>query len=136
MPVDKEAELARVTNLRGFRYGLHDFLAEVDPGFLKAVNDIVETQYINTLILDRKTKEISIIVACISQVDMASHLQIHMHAAVQAGATAEEILAVINLVGEWIGHVARIRALEAWRIYFRPDLPPIDRVIELRDTAK
>ena len=74
--------------------------------------------------------------ACISQVDTASHLQIHMHAAVQAGATGEEILAVINLVGDWIGHVARIRALEAWRIYFRPDLPTIDRVIELRDTAK
>ena len=102
MPVDKEAELARVTNLRGFRYGLHDFLAEVDPDFLKAVNDTVETQYINTQILDRKTKEISIIVACISQVDMASHLQLHMHAAVQAGATAEEILARINLVGDWI----------------------------------
>ena len=68
--------------------------------------------------------------------DTASHLQIHMHAAVQAGATGEEILVVINLVGDWIGHVARIRALEAWRIYFRPDLPTIDRVIELRDTAK
>ena len=41
MPVDKEAELARVTNLRGFRYGLRDFLAEVDSDFLKAVNDTV-----------------------------------------------------------------------------------------------
>ena len=61
MPVDKEAELSRVTNLRGFRYGLHDFLAEVDPDFLKAVNDTVETQYINTQTLDRKTKENAII---------------------------------------------------------------------------
>ena len=136
MPVDKEAELSRVTNLRGFRYGLHDFLAEVDPDFLKAVNDTVETQYINTQTLDRKTKEIAIIVACISQVDLASHLQIPLHAAEQAGATGEEILSVINLVGDWIGHVARIRALEAWRIYFRPDLPTIDRVIELRDSEK
>ncbi|NQW22347.1 MAG: carboxymuconolactone decarboxylase family protein [SAR202 cluster bacterium] len=136
MPVDKEEELKRVTDLRGFRYGLHDFLAEVDPDFLKAVNDTVESQYINTQILDRKTKELAIIVACISQVDMASHLQIHMHAAVQAGATGAEILSIINLVGDWIGHVARIRALEAWRIYFRPDLPTIDRVIELRETAK
>jgi len=88
MPVGKEAELARVPNLRGFRYGLHDFLAEVDPDFLKAVNDNVETQYINSQVLDRKTKELAIIVACISEVDMASHLQIHLHAAVQAGATA------------------------------------------------
>ena len=134
MPVDKEEELARVTNLRGFRYGLHDFLAEVAPDFLKAVNDNVETQYINSQVLDRKTKELAILVACISQVDMASHLQIHFHAAIQAGATAKEILSIINLVGDWIGHVARIRALEAWRIYFRPDLPTIDRVIELRPT--
>ena len=44
--------------------------------------------------------------------------------------------ASVNLVGDWIGHVARIRALEAWRIYFRPDLPTIDRVIELRDSEK
>ena len=134
MPVGKEAELARVPNLRGIRYGLHDFLAEVDPDFLKAVNDNVETQYINSQVLDRKTKELAIIVACISEVDMASHLQIHLHAAVQAGATAKEILSIINLVGDWIGHVARIRALEAWRIFFRPDLPTIDRVIELRPT--
>ena len=88
-----------------------------------------------TILVKNKTKEIAIIVACISQVDLASHLQIHLHAAVQAGATGEEILSVINLVGDWIGHVARIRALEAWRIYFRPDLPTIDRVIELRDTT-
>ena len=47
MPVDKEAELARVTDLRGFRYGLHDFLAEVDPDFLKAVNDTVESPRIS-----------------------------------------------------------------------------------------
>lgn len=111
-------------------------MAEVDPDFLKAVNDTVESQYINTQILDRKTKELAIIVACISQVDMASHLQIHMHAAVEAGATAKEILSIINLVGDWIGHVGRIRALEAWRIYFRPDLPTIDRVVELRPTEK
>ena len=134
MPVGKEAELARVPNLRGFRYGLHDFLAEVDPDFLKAVQDNVETQYTNSQVLDRKTKELAIIVACISEVDMASHLQIHLHAAVQAGATAKEILSIVNLVGDWIGHVARIRALEAWRIFFRPDLPTIDRVIEQRPT--
>ena len=50
--------------------------------------------------MDRKTKELAIIVACISEVDMASHLQIHLHAAVQAGATAKEILSIVNLVGD------------------------------------
>jgi hypothetical protein len=34
----KEAELERATRLRGFRYGLHDFLAALDLHALKAVN--------------------------------------------------------------------------------------------------
>ena len=56
MTTPKEAELERVTQLRGFRYGLHDFYAEYDLDALKAVNDHVEATYINTTTLDRKTK--------------------------------------------------------------------------------
>ncbi len=47
MTTDKELELERVTRLRGFRYGLHDFLAELDVNALKAVNDSVEANYLN-----------------------------------------------------------------------------------------
>ena len=39
MAVEKQQELERVTRLRGFRYGLHDFLAEVDLEALKKIND-------------------------------------------------------------------------------------------------
>ena len=35
MAIDKEAELERVTQLRGFRYGLHDFYAELNVETLK-----------------------------------------------------------------------------------------------------
>ena len=35
MASDKERELERTTAARGFRYGLHDFLAEMDVGLLK-----------------------------------------------------------------------------------------------------
>lgn len=132
MPTDKEAELERVTQLRGFRYGLHDFLAELDLDALKAVNDHVERDYINTTILDRKTKELGILVACVASGDLVSHMQIHMHAANKAGASPEEILEVLDLVGGWIGNVAKISGLEAWRATFRPDIPTIDRVVELR----
>ena len=57
MTTGKEAELERTTRLRGFRYGLHDFLAELDLNALKTVNDHVEANYVNESLLDRKTKE-------------------------------------------------------------------------------
>lgn len=132
MPTDKERELERVTKLRGFRYGLHDFLAEVDLDALKKVNDHVEAEYVNRSLLDRKTKELLILATCIAQKDEVPHLQIHMHAAVKAGATEEEIWEAINLIGGWAGSVARAKGLEAWRATFRPELPTIERVVELR----
>jgi alkylhydroperoxidase/carboxymuconolactone decarboxylase family protein YurZ len=132
MSTDKESELERVTRLRGFRYGLHDFLAELDVDALKAVNDQVEANYLNQSLLDRKTKELLIIATCISEGDWVSHIQIHMHAANKAGASPEEIMEAINLIGGWTGSVNRAKGLEAWRATFRPDIPTIDRVVELR----
>lgn len=132
MTTEKEAELERVTRLRGFRYGLHDFLAELDVNALKEVNDHVEATYLNESLLDRKTKELLIMVACVGMGDLVSHLQIHMHAANKAGATPEEIMEVLNLVGGWTGNVHKAVGLEAWRATFRPDIPTIDRVVELR----
>ena len=132
MTTEKEAELERVTRLRGFRYGLHDFLAELDLNALKEVNDHVESTYVNESLLDRKTKELLIMVACVGVGDLVSHLQIHMHAANKAGATPEEIMEVLNLVGGWTGNVHKITGLEAWRATFRPDIPTIDRVVEPR----
>ena len=132
MTTEKEAELERVTRLRGFRYGLHDFLAALDLNALKEVNDHVESTYVNESLLDRKTKELLIMVACVGAGDLVSHLQIHMHAAKEAGATPEEIMEVLNLVGGWTGNVHKMLGLEAWRATFRPDIPTIDRVVELR----
>ena len=132
MTTRKERELERVTRLRGFRYGLHDFLAELDLNALKAVNDHVEATYLKEGLLDRKTKELLIIAACVAQGDLVSHVQIHMHAAHKAGATTEEIMEVLDLIGGWIGSVNKAKGLEAWRATFRPDIPTIDRVVELR----
>ena len=132
MTTEKEAELERVIRLRRFRYGLHDFLAELDLNALKEVNDHVEATYVNESLLDRKTKELLIMVACVGMGDLVSHLQIHMHAANKAGATPEEIMEVLNLVGGWTGNVHKMKGLEAWRATFRPDIPTIDRVVELR----
>src|SRR4051812_26874130 len=134
MPTDDiERELERASKLRGFPYGLHDFLAHVGGAdALKKNNDRVEANYLKEGVLDRKTKELAIIAACVAQKDWVSHIQVHMHAAHKAGASPEEILALVNLISGWVGNVAKMSGLEAWRATFRPDLPTIDRVVELR----
>jgi len=133
MPVDLEQELKRTTELRGFRYGLHDFVAQVKGAdALKKHNDATEANYLKKGTLDRKTKELAIVVACVALKDSAAHLRCHMHAAQNAGATPEEMLELIELVGRWTDSVATINGLEAWRAAFRPDVPTIDRVVELK----
>jgi alkylhydroperoxidase/carboxymuconolactone decarboxylase family protein YurZ len=132
MALDLEQELKRTTALRGFRFGLHDFVAQLNGvEALKKHNDATEANYLKKGLIDRKTKELAIIVACVALKDSAAHLHCHMHAAINAGATPEEIFELIELVGGWTGSVARINGLEAWRAAFRPDLPAIERVVEL-----
>lgn len=133
MSTDMDRELERTTALRGFRYGLHDFVAHVGGAeALKKHNDNTEANYLKEGPIDRKTKELMIVVACVASDDLVSHMQLHMHAAHKAGASPEEIMAVLDLVGGWIGNVAKIKGLEAWRATFRPEIPTIDRVVELR----
>ena len=132
MPTELEKELERTTALRGFRYGLHDFVAAVGGvEALKRHNDNTQANYLKQGLIDRKTKELLIIVACVASGDLVSHIQIHMHAARKAGATPEEIMEALDLVGGWIG-IRRAIGLDAWRATFRPDIPSIDRVVELR----
>ena len=132
MSTDLDRELERTTALRGFRYGLHDFVAALGGvEALKRHNDNTEANYLKEGLVDRKTKELLIIVACVASGDLVSHIQIHMHAANKAGASPEEIMEALNLVGSWIG-IRKAVGLEAWRATFRPDIPTIDRVVELR----
>lgn len=47
MSNDKATEPERITRLQGFRFGLHDFLAELDVEALKKVKDQVEANCLN-----------------------------------------------------------------------------------------
>src|SRR3989442_5650009 len=98
MAPDLERELERTTALRGFRYGLHDFVAAVGGAeALKWHNDNTQATYLKQGLLDRKTKELLIIVACVASGDLVSHIQIHMHAAHKAGATPYAIMEALDL---------------------------------------
>src|SRR5689334_3281501 len=133
MAIDMEQELKRTTALRGFRFGLQDFVAKLKGAdALRKHNDSTQANYLKQGLLDRKTKELAIVTACVALKDSTAHLQCHMHAAKNAGATPEEIMELIELVGGWTGSVAKINGLEAWRATFRPDLPTINRVVELQ----
>src|SRR5262245_16844680 len=133
MAIDKEKELERVTRLSGFRYGTHEFFAEVDLEGLKERNDRVEANHLKGKShLDVKTEELLHVATNIAARAPASHIQVHIHAAHKAGATPEEIMEVVNRAARWVGQVARHNGLEAWRATFRPDIGPIDRIVELR----
>ena len=133
MATDLEQELKRTTALRGFRFGLHDFVAKLKGAdALKKHNDATEANYLKPGLLDRKTKELVIIATCVALKDSTAHMRCHMHAAKNAGVSPEEILETIELIGGWAGNVAKINGLEAWRETFRPDWPSIDRVVELK----
>jgi alkylhydroperoxidase/carboxymuconolactone decarboxylase family protein YurZ len=62
----------------------------------KKHNDATEANYLKKGTLDRKTKELAIVVAYVALKDSAAHLRCHMHAAQNAGATPEEMLELIN----------------------------------------
>ena len=132
---EKQAEIDRVTKISGFRVGFHEFLAEVDFEALKKRNDGWEAEHRNQSLLDRKVEELIRIAAYVAMRNPPHHIQIHVHSAHKAGATPEEIYHVINNAGGWAGGAARQNGMEAWRLEFRPDLPPIERVSQLTDDS-
>jgi len=132
MATELEQELERTTAMRGFRYGMHEFVAGVGGvEALKRHNANVEANYLRESLLDRKTKEFVLMVAQCASGGPGTLLQCHMHAAHEAGASPEEILEVLNLAMGSIG-IRGAFGLEAWRATFRPDIPSIDRIAELR----
>src|SRR4030095_875856 len=91
MAVDLEQELKRTTEQRGFRFGLHDFVAQVHGAdALKKHNDATEANYLKKGKLDRKTKELAIVVACVALKDSADHLECEMHPAHNAREHSQE----------------------------------------------
>ena len=128
-------EKDRVTSISGFRVGYHDVLAEVDLEALKQRNDRWEAEHRHHSLLDRKTEELIRIAAYVAMRNPPHPIQIHVHSAHQAGATPEEMYHVIDSVGGGAGGAARQNGMEAWRRVFRPDLPPIDHVVELTDDS-
>ena len=132
---EKQAEKARVTRISGFRVGVQDVLAEVDLEALTRRHDRGEAEQRHQARLDRKTEELIRIAAYVAMRNPPHHIQLHVHSAHQAGATPAEMYQVSDRAGGWAGGAARQNGMEAWRLVFRPDLPTIERVVELTEDS-
>jgi alkylhydroperoxidase/carboxymuconolactone decarboxylase family protein YurZ len=123
-----QAELDRTLEMRGFRYGLHEFVAAV--GGVEALREHNgRVSYDKATYLDPMTKELIRVAVQATGGYPHEIIMCHMLMAKKHGASPEQIMEVANMASG----AGRMRGLEAWRRVFRPDLKSIYRVAALED---
>jgi len=122
---EKKKYFEEVLKIRGFRFGLHQIHAEADWEFIKRFEEWVKYVYLSDRHLDRRVKELVITGVLCALRSPPPHIKTHINKAVEAGATREEAIEVVELAGHWGGTVAQANGLEAWRLQFAPELPGI-----------
>ena len=112
---EKQTYIDDMARRRGYVLGYHKGMAEADFEVLKAADALIGAVYTTPRRLDRKTKEL---IFCASLTVMRAgkgQLQSHIRAAMQHGATAEEVLEAIEIALPEAGVVAFQAGFEAWR---------------------
>jgi len=113
----------RVLKHRGFGFGADKVLAEADWEFAQKLEEWIAFVYLSDRYINRREKEL-IIIGIVSVLRSPPEvIHAHISAAVAAGATKEEIITIVEFVGQWAGIVARDNSLEAWRRAFAPHMP-------------
>ncbi|MGE4219446.1 MAG: carboxymuconolactone decarboxylase family protein [Alphaproteobacteria bacterium] len=121
---DKGTELLRRAHkARGFHLGVHEIMVAADPEHFAQYQGYIEAAYTGARHLDRKTKEFLHIVVNVALATDVDQVTAHILAAKTAGATEEELFEVCSMMFVLGGSTALLRAMEAWRLAFRPDLP-------------
>lgn len=112
---EKQAYIDDMARRRGYVLGYHKGMAAADFDVLKAADALVGAVYTTQRHLDRKTKEL---VFCATLTVMRAgkgQLQSHIRAALQHGASPEEVLEAIEIALPEAGVVAFQAGFEAWR---------------------
>ena len=112
---EKQAYIDDMARRRGYVLGYHKGMAAADFEVLKAADALVGAVYTTQRHLDRKTKEL---VFCATLTVMRAgkgQLQSHIRAALQHGASPEEVLEAIEIALPEAGVVAFQAGFEAWR---------------------
>ena len=117
--------LDEVLKARGYRYGIHRIQAEADLEYMQKFDEWVQYVYLGDRHLVRRVKELVVTGIVAALRSPPKNIKAHIDKAVQAGATKEEAIEVIELAGYWGGTVVQANALEAWRLQFAPELPGI-----------
>ncbi|HEY7975495.1 MAG TPA: carboxymuconolactone decarboxylase family protein [Ktedonobacterales bacterium] len=112
---EKQAYIDGMAQRRGYVLGYHKAMAEADFDVLKAADELVGAVYTRPRLLDRKTKELLFCATLTAMRAGKGHIQSHIRAAMQHGATAEETLEAIEITLPEAGVVAFQAGFEAWR---------------------
>lgn len=112
---EKQAYIDGMAQRRGYVLGYHKAMAEADFETLKAADELVGAVYTRQRLLDRRTKELLFCATLTAMRAGKGHLQSHIRAAMQHGASAEEVLEAIEVTLPEAGVVAFQAGFEAWR---------------------
>jgi 4-carboxymuconolactone decarboxylase len=112
---EKQAYIDDMARRRGYVLGYHKGMAEADFDALKAADNLVSAVYTRERLLDRKTKELLFCATLTVMRAGKGHLQSHIRAAMQHGASAQEVLEAIEIALPEAGVVAFQAGFEAWR---------------------
>lgn len=112
---EKQAYIDEMVQKRGYVLDYHKALVQQDFEVMKKANDLVEAAYLKERSLDRKTKELIFVVSLVVMRAPKAHIQSHIRAALNHGATEEEVLEAIEISLPEAGVVIFQEGFEAWR---------------------
>lgn len=112
---DALAYLNEMVQQRGYVLEFHKGMAAADFPTLQAFNEMLDHVYLSQRTLDRKTKELIFVSTLTVMRSGKGHIQSHIHAALKAGATPQEILEALEITIPEAGVVAFQAGFEAWR---------------------
>ena len=118
---EKQAFVDKMYKERGYILDFHKVMAAEDFDFLQAYNQMLEAVYTKQRILDAKTKEILFTVILTAVKANVDHIKAHLKAALDYGATKQEILEALELCLPAASVPAFMNGLEAWKQVVSPD---------------
>ena len=116
----KQDYINKMYQQRGFVADMHKFMVNADFAYLQKVNELAEVAYTSQRLLDRKTKELVFIAISTMHGRDRDHLRLHIDAALKAGATTQEILEVIEILGVAAGQMTLRFGLDVWAEVVKP----------------
>lgn len=111
---ERQAYIDDMVRARGYVLDYHKALVANDLPVMRAANDLIEAAYLAERTLDRRTKELLLIVSLVIMRAPRQQLHAHMRAALEHGATAREVLEALELTLPEAGVVVFQEGFDAW----------------------